>query len=257
MEVLFGAARLSKLADIVSEPVITGFLNALGIFILKSQLKIFQYTKGVWLPQEKLISSLAISGLCATIILNFNKINKTNVKVPPQLVGIVTTTTLATLMSLPIKTLAEYAGKADFVGGLSALPKFTGIPNIPWNFATFKLLFITALGSFSLRICSRCDPSNASFSIFIYLMYIGVAVVSIMETLLAERISCNSYRCLVPDHEVDRPDRSIIGLGVGNFMSALFGGYGGCGLVRYRLNAYTILLLFNGLIEYDECTCTY
>ena len=38
MEVLFGAARLGKFADIVTEPVVVGFLNAFAIFLVKSQV---------------------------------------------------------------------------------------------------------------------------------------------------------------------------------------------------------------------------
>ena len=39
MEVLFGAARLGKFADIVTEPVVVGFLNAFAIFLVKSQVR--------------------------------------------------------------------------------------------------------------------------------------------------------------------------------------------------------------------------
>ena len=37
-EVLFGLAKLSHISNIVVEPIIAGFLNALAIFIAKSQV---------------------------------------------------------------------------------------------------------------------------------------------------------------------------------------------------------------------------
>ena len=37
-EMLFGLLRLGKVAEIVTEPVMTGFLNAFAIFLMKSQV---------------------------------------------------------------------------------------------------------------------------------------------------------------------------------------------------------------------------
>jgi len=91
---------------------------------------------------------------------------------------------------------------------LLVVSKFNGFPQIVWSWSIFKTLFAAAS---------------------------GVAMVSIIETLLAQRVSCDSYRCIEPDHEIDQPNRAMIGLGVGNFMSSLFGGFGGCGLIPNTL----------------------
>ena len=40
MEALFGYLRLGKIAQVVSEPVISGFLNAFALFLIKSQVNI-------------------------------------------------------------------------------------------------------------------------------------------------------------------------------------------------------------------------
>lgn len=40
IEFLFGILKLSKIADIVTEPVIAGFLNAFALFLLKSQVNL-------------------------------------------------------------------------------------------------------------------------------------------------------------------------------------------------------------------------
>lgn len=207
MEGLFGVLRLSHWADIVTEPVITGFLNAMAIFIVKSQLKVFQSSKGVLLAGHALTSSLVLSGFTASAIVGLSKYRR-QIKIPPQLLAIILSTVAAIFFQLPIKSLADFAGRADFVGGLASLPKFNGFPQIVWSWSILKTLFAAAS---------------------------GVAMVSIIETLLAQRISRDSYRCIEPDHEVDQPNRTIIGLGVGNFMSSMFGGFGGCGLIPNTL----------------------
>lgn len=38
IEMLFGVLKLSKFASVIQEPVVSGFLNALGLFILSSQV---------------------------------------------------------------------------------------------------------------------------------------------------------------------------------------------------------------------------
>ena len=40
-ETAFGVAKLGKLAALVSEPVLAGFLNAFALFLVKSQIKVF------------------------------------------------------------------------------------------------------------------------------------------------------------------------------------------------------------------------
>ena len=40
IELCFGLLKLSKIADVVTEPVIAGFLNAFAIFLVKSQVSV-------------------------------------------------------------------------------------------------------------------------------------------------------------------------------------------------------------------------
>jgi hypothetical protein len=42
-------------------------------------------------------------------------------------------------------------------------------------------------------------------------------------------------RCKVENYEKSDSDRLISGLGIGNFLSAIFGGFGGCGLIPNTL----------------------
>jgi len=50
LQIAFGAARLSRLMDVVTPPVIAGFMNALGFFLLQTQLKIFCPAGGFLVP---------------------------------------------------------------------------------------------------------------------------------------------------------------------------------------------------------------
>ena len=69
-------------------------------------------------------------------------------------------------------------------------------------------------------------------------------MISILETLLASRIAkdaaaatTNATPPTTPtstptqSHPSSDPDRLLVGLGLGNLASALFGGFGGCGLI--------------------------
>lgn len=40
IELFFGAAKLAKVVNVVPEPVVAGFLNAFGVFLVKSQVQI-------------------------------------------------------------------------------------------------------------------------------------------------------------------------------------------------------------------------
>eukprot|EP01031_Cornospumella_fuschlensis_P035368 gene35368-42863_t len=127
METLFGVAKLSKFADVITMPVIAGFLNALAIFICKSQFKVFK-AAGQWLTGTPLTSSLSLAVLTAGLIFSLVPY-RSIIKVPPQLIAITVATVLAQVLHLPVKLLGEQAGKGALVGGLAALPKFNSLPN--------------------------------------------------------------------------------------------------------------------------------
>ena len=97
---------------------------------------------------------------------------------------------MAKALSLPVKSLAEVVGREYFIGGATSLPTFVGLPAVPFTLATLRIILSTA---------------------------VGAAIIGILETVLAEKVSCDSYRCSFgPDFEENDYDRSIVGLGVGN-----------------------------------------
>ena len=146
LQLLFGVFKLSHLQTVVTEPVIAGFMNALGMFLIQAQLKIFKSYRGAWLSGPAMTYSLATAGLCAAIV---KLLPQTNIKspLPPSLVGLIVASTAAHAFGWTdhIKTLADKVGKENFVGGLAALPTFTGIPNVPFNQATLGIVGATAV----------------------------------------------------------------------------------------------------------------
>jgi SulP family sulfate permease len=153
LQLLFGGLKLSSLLDVVTEPVICGFLNALGIFLLQTQVKIFKASSGAWLGQASMMPSLLTAAVCFAITKLMPMVKKDSV-VPPSLVGLLTASTLAHALGWTgrIKTLADTVGKAQFAGGLAALPVFTGLPKVPLSTATLGVIASTAV---SLRAGPR------------------------------------------------------------------------------------------------------
>eukprot|EP01038_Epipyxis_sp_PR26KG_P006314 gene6314-8694_t len=208
-QIAFGLTKLGKLASLVTEPVIVGFLNSFGIFLIKSQLKIIKTASGALLPSELLQPTLAIATLSAGLIKGLPlipQIKKTGI--PTSLIGIVISTLVAKVLKLPVKSLSDTFGSSIFAGGVSSLPVFQGLPNIPLPLETLSIIFSTT---------------------------VGAAMIGILETLLAERILSDTIRSKSEIYEEDDPDRTVIGLGVGNIISAVFGGFGGCGLIPNTL----------------------
>lgn len=154
LQLLFGVFKLSYLQNVVTEPVIAGFMNALGIFLVQAQLKIFKTYTGAWLSGPALTYSLATTGLCFSIVKALPML-KLKLPVPPSLVGLLTSSVLAHALgwTAHIKTLADKVGHENFVGGLAALPTFTGFPNVPINQATLGVIGATAV---SFVVCCVC-----------------------------------------------------------------------------------------------------
>lgn len=149
LQLLFGVAKLSSILNVVTEPVICGFLNALGIFLLQTQLKIFRTSSGAWLASPAMIPSLLTAGLCVAIIKLLPRVKKDSL-VPPSLVGLLASSGAAHALQWTkhIKTLAATVGGAQFAGGMAALPTYTGIPSVPLSKATLMIIASTAVSCF-------------------------------------------------------------------------------------------------------------
>ena len=196
-----GALGLARAVDLVSAEVLAGFLNALGAALLMSQVSTLSaspYAAGV-------------AGLC--VVLTRVLPSK---PIPSSLVGLAVASAVGSVLGLD--GLAA-ANPAAFEGGLAALPS-------PPDLA--PLLTTDAV---AIALPAAC----------------GIAFISILETLLAARV-VDDNRCeelctffydevgdIVLEGDSDKredvPTATVFSLALGNAVSAVIGGFGGCGLV--------------------------
>lgn len=205
-EVIFGKLKLGKMIKYVYPPVVAGFLNALAIFLVKSQIKVFTAASSS-IAFYPTIFVASLSFIITQFIPRYIK------SIPSSLLGLLVSAIVANLMQFPVRLLKETTKASVFSGGLNSLPSlidFKAIVNIPFSWSIFQTVLFTSL---------------------------GISLISILETLLASKIACDNYRCKLMDYEKDDPDKLIVGLGIGNAVTTLIGGFGGCGLIPNTLLA--------------------
>lgn len=120
IQIILGYLKIGNLMKFIPKPVMIGFVNALGIMMLQSQLDHF---KGNFI-----LIILGVLGVA--IIYIFPKINKV---IPAPIVAIITITLIVSLFNIDIKTLGD-------MGEITTeLPKFL-IPNVPFNMQTLSII---------------------------------------------------------------------------------------------------------------------
>lgn len=120
IQLILGYLKIGNLMKFIPKPVMIGFVNALGILMLQSQLGHF---KG-----ESIL--LVLGALGVAIIYLFPKITKS---IPSPIVAIITITIIVSLFNIDIKTLGDM-GKIT-----NELPKFL-IPSVPFNMETLMII---------------------------------------------------------------------------------------------------------------------
>ena len=211
-EGLFGFFKLAKLTRFISESVLNGFLNGLGGLLFMSQLKVF-YSAPALVPA---VACAGICGLITELLPRVKSMPKALKAVPASLVGLAVATGAGILSGQPLKTLASTAPPSTFLGGFSALPKFI-------DFGQFAAMF-TSVPALKIAV-----PVAMS-----------IAFISLLETLLAAKVVDDMKGeplCALPApgtapiQGFSVPDKSVIAMSVGNLISSLLGGFGGCGLI--------------------------
>ncbi|CAM9516634.1 unnamed protein product, partial [Heterosigma akashiwo] len=194
MQAVFGALKLGRFISVISDPVMSGFLNGLGFLLGVSQVKIFSSLRGAELKAAGAIALFTAS------IIQFLPLLTT--AVPSSLVAVGLATVISGILKLPVQTLVDLAGEETFRGGLSVLPSWTGLPGVPFSLATLKII------------------APAAFSI---------AAISMLESLLAAKVVSEAPP--ICETAETNNDRVLYGNALGNAASALLGGFGGCGLI--------------------------
>ncbi|KAG8462673.1 hypothetical protein KFE25_004649 [Diacronema lutheri] len=191
IELLFAACRLGRHISLVTPAVMTGFLNGLGLLLLKSQLKAFAH------PPDGVVAV----GLALTTAALVKLIPAFSKAVPASLAAIVATSAAAKALGLRVDTLASTCGPGTFAGGLGVLPRLAGAPP-----------------DLSLAALLRYLVPAAS-----------IAFIAALETLLAAKVVDDASPAGAAART--SPDVSIAAMAGGNALSAALGGFGGCGLI--------------------------
>ena len=165
------------------------------------QLKILK-SHGSWLPSHELQATAGTAALCLAAIHLSPRLLPS---IPPSLAGVIFASLIALVFKFPVQTLQDVAGKSVFSGGWNSLPKIV-------DFSKFTV------------------PMNKDTLLAVVPVALGIAGIATLETLLALKLTSKQFK----QKDVD-PDRTSVGLGLGTAASALFGGFGGCGLIPNTL----------------------
>merc|ERR1711871_261691 len=204
IQFLFGVFRLGRLTELVTDSVLNGFLNGLGYVLMLTQKKI--YTKA-----PDMNAAIAMAALCVVIVQGLPMLTTA---VPSSLVALTLVTILGKALKLDLATLKSAAAPGTFDGGLSALPTPISLSELGSHLKSAS----------AWKLCSGAA--------------ITCAAISLLETLLAGKVvdglkgehkmATGSTSLTAP---LDTPTKSIFGLSAGCAISALMGGFGGCGLI--------------------------
>ncbi|CAJ1380739.1 unnamed protein product [Effrenium voratum] len=204
LQLCAGVLGLARAVDLVSKEVLAGFLNALGLALLVSQLG------AMATPQA---AGLALICAALTQLLP-------SAPVPSSLVGLAVACGVGVALHFDVPTLAEKAkDPVAFAGGLAALPHFQ-LPQLP------------SIDDISIAL--PCAVSIAFIALLETLLAARVVDDRKCEELCTFFYDESGELVITPDGEaapVDVPTSTVLSLAAGNGLSVLFGGFGGCGLV--------------------------
>lgn len=120
IQMVLGYFKFGNLMKFIPKPVMIGFVNALGILMLQSQIEHFKGN-----------SILLVLGIIAIGIIIF--LPKVTTKIPSPIVAIITVTIIVKVFGIDVKTLGD-------MGEISReLPKFK-VPNVPFNLETLQII---------------------------------------------------------------------------------------------------------------------
>jgi len=221
MQGLFGIFRLAKTADLVSEQVLSGFLNGLGLILFLSQASVFRAAAAA----GALVPAVSMAALCFTIVQALPRFTKA---VPSSLVGLVASSVVGAILKLPLATLASTAAEGTFCGGLSSLPRLVHLGQLRSNVMSPAALMIVMPAAVSITIIALVETLLAG---------------KVVDDMTGKKFCTLDDEATVPTEDevelydeyilsdYDVPTRSVVAMSAGNLISAFLGGFGGCGLI--------------------------
>lgn len=233
---LFGVFGLASAARLVSEQVLSGFLNALGVILLLSQASIFKKAAA----SGTLGPAASMAALCFGIVQGLPRLTRA---VPSSLVGLVVASGVGAALDLPLETLASGAAEGTFAGGLASLPKLVHLGDL-WgkmtSIAALKLVLPAAVSIMIIAVVETLlagkvvdDMTGQKLCPFPYkhpyLPADSATLPNSKDDEDEELLYGNEDECVITTYDV--PTRSVLAMSAGNTLSALLGGFGGCGLI--------------------------
>ncbi len=217
-----GYFKLGRFVRLIPHPVMLGFVNGLAVVIFLAQLKMFPSTLphisnfavegggifsqlGNWLSAffselTAINQTTKMIGLVGITMLIIHFLPKLSNKIPAALVAILFITLATIIARVDVATVGSYIRSEGGEGLKGHFPTFnTDLwANLPINFDTLKFIFPYAFLA---------------------------ASVGLIESLMTLN--------LVDEMTDSRGDgnKECIGQGLGNIVSGLFGGTGGCGMI--------------------------
>lgn len=197
LQILAGVLRLGKFIRLVPHPVMFGFVNGLAVIIFMAQFPNF-YQKGTnnLLEGTAMLIMLSLTLLTMFIIWGLPKLTKV---VPSSLVAILVVSAIVIGFGINTMTVADTLNAGESIkGGFPPL----SIPNIPFDFATLKIIFPYAC------------------------IVAGVGLIESLLTLnLIDEIT----------ETRGRGNKECIAQGTANIASGLLSGMGGCAMIGQSL----------------------
>jgi SulP family sulfate permease len=179
IQIILAAGGIAKLMRFIPRSVMVGFVNALAILIATAQLPNLVHVP--WL-----VYPMAILGIGLMMVLP-----RVTTAVPGPLVAIVVLTVIALTAHLGLPNVGD---KGTLPNSLPHL----GIPQVPFSFATLKIIAPYAL---------------------------AIALVGLMESLMTAKLVDD-----ITDSHSDKT-RESWGQGAANVITGFFGGMGGCAMI--------------------------
>jgi SulP family sulfate permease len=211
LQVAAGVFKLGKFVRLIPHPVMLGFVNGLAIVIFMAQLNMFSHkapnpdtsavSKFIDIPMAGSELYLMIGLVVLTMAIT-HFLPKLTTKVPAALTAILVTTLIVILgdFSIPVTTIGSYIREGGGAGlkGEFPTPNLELWQSLPINLDTLKFIFPYAFLAASVGLIET------------------LMTVNLVDEMTETRGNGN---------------KECVGQGVGNIVSGLFGGTGGCGMV--------------------------
>ncbi len=215
IQIAAGYFKLGRFVRLIPHPVMLGFVNGLAVVIFMAQLEMFpgfNNVSGVWFSRlgswlSAFGSDISVFGpmtkmsvLVGLTMLIIKFIPKLSSKIPAALTSILVLTLIVKFSGLEVETVGSYIRS----GGGEGLKGEFPTPNMElWQYLPFSLDTLTFILPYAFLAAS----------------------VGLIESLMTLN--------LVDELTETRGDgnRECVGQGLGNIVSGLFGGTGGCGMI--------------------------